>query len=274
MSSAVGANVARGDVPLPALVLREELLAHNLEVMSAYSRAHGFELAPHGKTTMAPQLFTRQLEAGAWGITVANVSQAKVARRAGAGRILIANEVIGERDVAWLAEELAAGEVELYCLVDGERGVGLLDARLAQAGGPSVGGRLGVLVELGFAGGRTGARSRDEAMRVADAVGSSARLVLRGVEGYEGGVGSDRTPDSLAAVDRYLDEIRQLTVELASQHAFGGNGPVIVSAGGSKYFDRVADVLRPGPRYDGLEVVLVVRSGCYLCHDHGIYARD
>jgi D-serine dehydratase len=26
----------------------------------------GIDLAPHGKTTMSPQLFTRQLVAGAW----------------------------------------------------------------------------------------------------------------------------------------------------------------------------------------------------------------
>src|SRR4029453_7972601 len=48
----------------PIMTLTESALANNVEALAAFSRTRGVELAPHGKTTMAPQLFERQLDAG------------------------------------------------------------------------------------------------------------------------------------------------------------------------------------------------------------------
>ena len=83
------------DLSPPTMVLKETALENNLAVMARYSAENGFLLAPHGKTTMAPELFRRQLAAGAWGITVANTDQAAVAFRSGAARVLVANQVVG-----------------------------------------------------------------------------------------------------------------------------------------------------------------------------------
>src|SRR5687768_10492094 len=80
---AQGFDLGRGDLPLPLLVLREAALAHNLAVMQRWCERHGVALAPHGKTSMAPQLIARQLEAGAWGMTAATVQQVAVMRAAG-----------------------------------------------------------------------------------------------------------------------------------------------------------------------------------------------
>lgn len=267
-----GRSVVRGEVTLPAMVLHERALANNIEVMASYAREHGYHLAPHGKTTMSPELFRRQLEAGAWGITVANVAQAGVALDAGASRVLIANEVVGRAETAWLAAQLATSGADLYCLVDSVEGVALLDERLAEVAGSGRSRRLEVLVELGIAGGRAGTRGIDDALLVADAVANTRRLRLAGVEGYEGSVATDRSPDAIRRVDAYLADIRRLVNGLGERGALAGSEPVIVSAGGSKYFDRVADVLGNSEPYPGLEVELVVRSGCYLTHDHGIYA--
>ncbi len=44
---------------------------------------------------MAPELFRRQLEAGAWAITAATVHHVQVYRRAGVQRILFANQLTG-----------------------------------------------------------------------------------------------------------------------------------------------------------------------------------
>lgn len=271
--SRMGATVTSGEVVLPALVLKQQALAHNLELMASYARRQGFLLAPHGKTTLAPELFRRQLAAGAWGMTVANAEQAAAARRAGAARVLIANEVVGQADLAWLAGELAAGGVELFCLADSVAGVRLLEEGLAAGGLDPGWSRLGVLVELGVPGGRAGVRRTETAVAVAEEVGGCSRLRLAGVEGYEGSVAGERTPEAIARVDGYLLGLRQLTVELGRRGLLPA-GPVLVSAGGSKFFDRVAEVLRPGPAYGGLEVRLVVRAGCYLTHDHGVYARS
>jgi D-serine dehydratase len=76
--SAIGAqrwSVLAGDLPLPLAVIRDSALAHNHAWMRDFTASTGVLLAPHGKTTMAPQIFAQQLAAGAWGITVANVQQ-------------------------------------------------------------------------------------------------------------------------------------------------------------------------------------------------------
>ncbi|MDA8298052.1 MAG: amino acid deaminase [Actinomycetota bacterium] len=262
--------MSSGECALPAMALRQRALEHNLAVMRAYAAERGFLLAPHGKTTMAPVLFRRQLAAGAIGITVANVAQAQVAFDAGATFVLIANEVVARPDAATIAALRAPGRT-LNCLVDSPAGTARLDAGLAEAGFT---GRLGVLVELGANGRRAGARTAEAAVAAADAVNASEHLELVGVEGFEGALASDRSPGSLDAVDAFLDALRSLAVRLAEAGLFAQNGPILVSAGGSKYFDRVADKLGPGADYAGHEVRLVVRSGCYLTHDHGVYATN
>jgi D-serine deaminase-like pyridoxal phosphate-dependent protein len=266
------ANVLRGDVRLPALVVKEEALANNVAVMAAYARDHGFVLAPHAKTTMAPALWQRQLDAGAWGLTVADTAQADLAVRAGAPRVLVANEVVSRADAAWLAARLAGREAEIYCLFDSVAGVDRLDGLLAGHLGADGPGRVVGLVELGAPGGRAGARDHGAALAVARALAAARHLGLAGVEGYEGAVASGRGPEDLARAGRYLEGLRRLAADVARTGLFAGPGPMVVSAGGSKYFDLVAAVL--GPAYGVVEVTLVVRSGCYLLHDHGIYERS
>ena len=53
------------EVSLPVAVLRESCIEHNLRWMKSFMDRYGVQLAPHGKTTMSPALFHRQLEHGA-----------------------------------------------------------------------------------------------------------------------------------------------------------------------------------------------------------------
>ena len=196
------------DLPTPVMVLRERALAHNLSLMAEYCRAWGVDIAPHGKTTMAPQLWDRQLDAGAWGITAATVDQARVMRASGIPRVLLANELVDPVSIAWVAEQLADPTFELICYVDSDRGVDLLEEHLRARRPPRP---LSVLVELGFDGGRTGCRTIPEAVHVAGRVASSDVLRLGGVAGYEGTICHDRSPECLALVLSYLDRLRELT---------------------------------------------------------------
>ena len=87
-SGAKGWNLLAGDLPLPAAVLRHDrLLANSAWMSGLLPRRTAFSIAPHGKTTMAPQLFALQLAAGAWAITVATVQQLAVCRRFGIPRV-------------------------------------------------------------------------------------------------------------------------------------------------------------------------------------------
>jgi D-serine deaminase-like pyridoxal phosphate-dependent protein len=256
-----GWNLLAGDLFLPALVLKESALAHNLDLMRRWCEGHSVSLAPHGKTTMSPELFARQLDSGAWGITAATPSQARAYRAFGVERILLANQLVEPASVRWVAAELAGDpNFEFYCLVDSLAAVAAMERALEGTSGTRL---IPVLVELGLAGGRTGARSVEAALEVATAVVRSPALELAGVEGYEGIVHDD------SRVDLFLGELRRLLDELAETAAFADRHEVVVTAGGSIYFDRVAERLTP-PVGD-LPVRVTVRSGCYLTHDNGMY---
>ena len=264
-----GWNVLRADTSFPVAVLKTSALQHNLAWMKRFCARHGVTLAPHGKTTMSPQLFAAQLANGAWGITLASAAQVQVAHRFNVRRVLLANQLVAPADIeAVLALLHDDPDFECFVLADSLEGV----ARLAQAVTTrSLARPLPVLVELGLAGKRAGSRTAEEAMAVARAIAGAGGLVLAGFEGYEGLlVTQDREAD-LRAVNAFLAELVDL-VETADGEGLFGAAEILLSAGGSSYFDLVA---RHFAGMDGLSrpVRAVLRSGCYLTSDHGSYRR-
>ena len=85
---------------------------------------------PHGKTTMAPQLWRRQLEAGATGIAAADTVQARVMAAAGVPMILITERGHGQAGLQWIADELRATRLHLSCVASTHDGVRLAAAAL------------------------------------------------------------------------------------------------------------------------------------------------
>jgi D-serine dehydratase len=259
---------------LPIMVLRESAVRGNVRSMAAYCAAAGVHLAPHGKTTMAPQLLALQLEAGAWGVTAATVAQVQVFRSFGMPRILIANEVTDRAAIEWLADELAADPgFDCYCFVDSLAGVALLDdgmgAAASRRGEVRSSRPVRALVELGRPGGRAGCRSVDEAVTVAKAVTATSGLRLAGVAGYEGSIGHDDSAATLTAVAEFCRDLRRLGTLVS---ALPGCQPdYILSAGGSAYFDIVVRELTT--QTCGTAPTVLLRSGAYISHDHGFYDR-
>ncbi|HEX3788379.1 MAG TPA: alanine racemase [Pseudonocardiaceae bacterium] len=252
----------------PLMTLHEPALRHNVTGMADYCAAAGVLLAPHGKTTMAPQLAAAQLGAGAWAITVATLGQLRAYREFGVPRLLLANELVDEAGIGWLAGELAADpDFEAYCYVDSLAGVAVLDAALSRR---PAGRKLPVLVEYGHANGRTGARTIAEAVAVAEAAATTSTLRLAGVAGYEGGLGHDASPASLTAVTEYCRALHGLFNTLQDKGILAEQA--ILSAGGSLYFDIVVRELT-APCPTGARPRVVLRSGAYVTHDHGVYHR-
>jgi D-serine deaminase-like pyridoxal phosphate-dependent protein len=257
------------DLLLPTVTLRRSALAHNLELFARWCATVGVDHAPHGKTTMSPQLIADQLAAGAWGITAATVGQARIMHGWGVRRVLIANEVVDPIGLRWLAARLADDPgFDVYVLADSPDAVDRMAAALADAPRP-----LGVLVELGVAGGRAGARSRKDALTVAHRVAAARGLELAGVECFEGVYRQDRGAESLANVDRFAGDLLALVVDLDQAGLFDGRDEIVLTAGGSAYPDRVVDAWRELPPLSR-PVRRVVRSGGYLTHDHGMYERS
>jgi D-serine dehydratase len=261
-------NALEGDLILPIMLIKERALDGNIALMARYCREHDVSLAPHAKTPLAPQIVERQLAAGAWGVTVATFQQARMLRAHGAARILVANELLQASGLRWLMVELQDDpEFDAFVSVDSLAAVAAMRAALD---GRNVRRRLKVLVELGIVGGRTGARSREAALAVALAAHESTSLQVVGVTGYEGAAGGATHEERSALVDEFLGEVRLLTVDLDRQELFQGNAEVVVSAGGSIFFDHV--VAQLGSHWDLAQSVrLVLRSGSYVTQDSDTY---
>lgn len=259
-------HVLNGDVPMPALVLKETAIANNLAVMAAYARNAGALLCPHGKTTMAPQLFARQIEAGAWGLTAATPAQLAVYRHYGVQRILYANELVEPHVIDWLDQELATDpDFEFYCLVDSPAAVEVLDRGLRRSQAA-----VNVLIEVGYPGGRCGVRDLDSARRLATVVENSPHLALRGIECFEGQIARGQLEETIHAVDEFLAFTQAVSRSLVAGTRLREAETVLFSAGGSAFFDRVISA------FDGSDSTvdrtrLVLRSGCYLTQDGGFY---
>ncbi|MCC4318292.1 amino acid deaminase [Streptomyces malaysiensis] len=254
-----------GGFTTPVLALSAEALEHNLVAMERYSAAHGLAFAPHGKTSLAPQLFERQLAHGAWGITAAVPTQVRIYRAFGIQRIFLANEVVDAAALRWLAAELDADpDFRFIAYVDSVRGVELMDAALREAGARRP---VDVVVELGGGeGARTGIRTEAECATVADAVAATGTLRLVGVAGYEGEVPK---PDG-ERVRAWLRRLTALAADFDAAGRFEGVDEVVVSAGGSAWFDAVADVFAELPTLSR-PVLKLLRSGAYVSHDDGHY---
>ncbi|WP_431998222.1 amino acid deaminase [Streptomyces fungicidicus] len=247
----------------PVLALSAERLEHNLRLMETYAARHGLAFAPHGKTSMAPQLFRRQIEHGAWGITLAVPHQVRVARAYGIQRVFLANELVDTAALKWVAGRLDADPgFRFLCYVDSVRGVELMDEALSGASRP-----VDVVVELAAGeGARTGVRTEAECAAVADAVAGARTLRLAGVAGYEGEV--PRADPK--RVRSWLRRLVALAVDFDRAGRFAGLDEIVVSAGGSAWFDAVADVFAGIPELSS-PVLKLLRSGAYVSHDDGHY---
>jgi D-serine dehydratase len=251
-------NLLREDLSFPSAVLYEDKLRHNLNWMRQFISAYGVKLAPHGKTTMAPKLFALQLQAGAWGITLATAHQTQVAYAHGVRRVLMANQLVGKQNMAMIARLLSDPGFEFYCLVDSA-------AQIDQLGPfySNFGQRLHVLLELGVEGGRTGVRDDEQLQSVLAGLSRwKHSIALCGVEIYEGVLHDE------SSIRAFLERAVEVTRQLAAEHRFQ-RAPILLSGAGSAWYDVVAEVFSAAEFGNSVEIIL--RPGCYLTHDVGAY---
>ena len=262
-----GWNALRGDLPYPLALLKHSAIEHNLAWMADFMKAAGVLLAPHGKTTMAPQLFQRQLEAGAWGMTLATMQQVGLCVALGLRRIIVANQLTAEIDIANAGRLMTQhADLELYFLVDSLEQLAIIERVAARN---TFTRPFTVLLEVGVMGGRTGCRSVAQAMDLARAIAASAGAALAGIECYEGlQVTGDSAVDT-QLVEDLMHDVQAVARQCDSENLFGTPG-IILSAGGSAVFDLVARFL---PTVLSKPVQTILRSGCYLTHDAGFYER-
>ncbi len=262
-------NVLAEDLPMPVAVIRRDALLHNSAWMKRFLHDTGVQITPHGKTTMSPTLFDLQLADGAWAITIATPHQFQVARQFGYKRIFMANQLIGRQAILDIVGALVEDQdLDFYCLVDDPSNVAALAAGVRARG---LLRPLKVLVELGYQGGRTGCRDTAKALQLARAVHRERdALALSGIEGFEGLIRGDGTAEARAQVNSLLDGMMSLA-EAVEQEGLFAPGLVLLSAGGSSYFDIVSTRLSQANLDRPFKVLL--RSGCYITYDSGLYVR-
>ncbi len=262
-----GLNVLNGDLPMPVAVLKHSAVENNLGVMQAYAARAGVNLAPHAKTTMCPQLFARQLDHGAWGLSVATMVQFRLCHEFGVKRLILANQLVGRAEIEAYASFCAeTPDHDYFVLVDGLDGARAISEGVGRiAGAPPA----KLLIEVGMADGRCGVRTIDEGLALARRIAALPGVALHGIEGYEGLiVGGDADSDA-RAVSAYLETVLGLWQKAADEGLFADSAAAILSAGGSAYYDLVARLVAHHP--EGL--VPILRSGCYVTHDSGFYRR-
>lgn len=265
-----GWNLLRHDLPLPAAVLDIDALTHNGMWIGAVTKHYGVSLCPHGKTTMTPQLFHRQLEDGCWGITLSTQHQVAVARHYGVSRIFLANQIMDPTFLAYIAEaQETDAAFDFYFLIDSVEGVELI-RRTAE--GRTHHRPFQVLIEMGDPDGRTGCQTLEEALALAERVKAMpSSAVIVGIEGFEGSIRGENMTQIEERVVAFLRLMNDTALEIEARDLFGGR-EILLTAGGSSFFDLVARTLTQARFRSPSRVVL--RSGCYITHDAGMYAEQ
>lgn len=247
---------ARSDLITPALVLDLDVARSNIAEMSRRMSSMPARLRPHAKIHKSPQLARMQVDAGAIGVATATVWEAVVMARAGIDDVLVANQVVGKDSIAALAEVAREGHISVAA--DDARNLDHLSAAARAAGST-----IGVLIEIDVGMGRSGARSVDEAVRLAAHASGLPGVDLLGVMGYEGHCMSEPDRQARAAKARAATDYLLSVVEALEA---AGLPCRVISAGGTGTYD----VTGVNPR------VTELQAGSYVFMDafHGALVPD
>ncbi len=260
-STDTAADLYSEHICLPALLLKKSAALHNIQWMQRFAQHSKVLLAPHAKTSMTPWLLSAQLAAGAWGLTVATSYQASIAAQAGARRLLLANQLVGAANIAIVSSLLATG-CEVFVFVDNADNATALSAVFVAQDRT-----LPVLIELGSKGGRCGCRDNQQALALAQHIQALPGLALAGISFYEGAI---QGSDNQNTVKQFVQQAAALAKALFRQHLLQYK-TLLLSGAGSAWYDIVASELNRATLPDNMQVVL--RPGCYVSHDHGIYRQ-
>ena len=251
-------NLFTSDFQFPVMVLRDSALEHNIKRMAAYCKSYGFELAPHAKTPMSPQIAQRQIDAGAWGLTVANFAQARIMLEYGFKKLIIGNEVMEPTSIAEIAKINGSGAGHVIFYIDSLAGLKFAQDSISGVANA----KLNIFMEIGAVGGRAGIRDLDLLKTILAEIAKDERIYVRGVSGFEGAVpGGDRAGEGIEKLRTFL---RHIVAAAEITAPFIREDKIIISAGGSSFFDYVVEELG---KYSG-DAHRMLRSGGYVSHDH------
>lgn len=262
-----------GRMALPLLSLAFDMFEANATTILDHLADSGTLIAPHARTPMSVSLARWLVEAGAWGATVSDARQTSVMLEGGILRLLLAGPVGGPAGARRLASLLwHHPSAEVHVLVDS---AGSLDAlatawRAQMGRGAGMPG-LGLMVELGGAatGVRTDAAADALVAQILD-LPPDLGLRLTGIAACEDTATPAGPPGDAGRVDALIDRVGELHARVRQR--LGPSAALILSAGGSAWFDRVLARLGPVAHGDG-RTRLMLRSGAVFFGDNGACQR-
>ncbi|MBA0038967.1 alanine racemase [Pantoea sp. BIGb0393] len=263
---ALGTAVLSSDAVFsPLMIMKQSALENNLRQLAAFCRENGVLLAAHGKTSMSPAILRRAItEGGAWGLGAATPAQVRALRQFGIRNVFLANQLVDPAGIRWIAQwQQQHPDHGFLCYVDSLQGVKLLAQHLGES-------QISVLLEMSVSGGRTGCRSPQDAVAIAKAIAACPALKLVGVAGYEGALGAGRDAAGIQRVKDYC-QMMIATAELLAEKQLFSSDHIILSAGGGAWFDVVTACFTAAKL--PLPMTPLIRSGAYMAHDSGLYAR-
>ncbi|EJM67417.1 putative amino acid aldolase or racemase [Pseudomonas sp. GM49] len=263
-----GLSLLEDNLPMPVALLKTAAISANRDWMHRFLDLSGLKIAPHGKTVMSPEIFQMQMEDGAWGITAATAQQVAFLAGVGIRRVILANQLVGTENIRLILDiQEAHPDLVFHCLIDSQEGVDAL-AEAAKARGNAT---INVLLEMGAWSGRTGIRTVNQALSLARHVRDQGPwLVLSGIECYEGIAPGTSHLEREEAVSDMMASMCDLTSRCDAENLFSSD-EILLTAGGSEYFDIVGEALSALKTRRPANVV--IRSGCYIAHDSIAYER-
>lgn len=182
------------DLATPAVLVDLDVLARNIEGMSALAKAARVRLRPHAKTHKVPGIGRMQIAAGAAGLALAKTSEAEVFAAAGLDDLFLAYPIVGRGKPERLLA--IADRARLAVGVDSVEGARALSGPFAAAGR-----RLDVMLKVDCGTGRVGVLPA-EAPALAAAIAELPGLAFRGIFGHAGHGYLRETPEAVAQVGR------------------------------------------------------------------------
>jgi len=160
-------------IPTPALLLDLDAFEANLALMSDHVFRSGKKLRPHAKAHKCVEIARRQMKAGACGICVATLGEAELMAKSGITGLLLTSPVA---DPCKMARVVQTGAMVVVDHVQ--------QAEWYEEAARAAGRTVDVLVDLDVGDHRTGARSVEQAIEIAQAVDRASHLRLKGLQAY------------------------------------------------------------------------------------------
>lgn len=223
----IGLENSKLQIPTPALTLDLDALDHNIYLMTQFAKKKKVQLRPHCKGHKSLNIAKLQMKAGAVGISAATLGEAEVMVNGKISGVLITSPIVAPYKIDRLIT-LNQEADDLMIVVDHLQNVeDLSHANLNRK-------PLQVLIDFDIGQNRTGAKSIDDALVLAQKIQSLSSLKLVGIQAYGG---------HLQHVSNYVERqnlMRKQNEKITELQKYLQplcSSPMIVTGGGTGTFD-------------------------------------